>query len=418
MTAVLEVDPERVISDLRELAALTGDAAGAQRLAWTAGWERARELVAGRCAEVGVAGVRDRAANLWFVLEGDRPGMLVAGSHLDSVPDGGWLDGALGVLAGVELLRAAARGSREELPSLAVVDWADEEGARFGRSLFGSSAAAGELDAGELAVLRDADGVSAAQALGAYGVDLGGALAEGGLLGAASAYIELHIEQGPVLEAASLPVAAVDGTVGIARDVLRFEGQAAHAGTTPMGARRDAFLAAAEAALAIERAARARGATATCGRVELEPGVATAVPGAASLWVDLRHRDARELAALRAEVLGLAEGIAGARRCSVARRAVWSIEPRAFDCGLVELALEACRGQGGLGHTLTSGALHDAAMVAPLVPTAMVLCASVGGLSHTREEDSRPDDLRRGVLAFARLAELAMAQPWESAGSG
>ena len=401
------VQPDRVLADLRALDELTGGPGGARRIAWTDTWRRARGMLESRAAEIGLSSKADRAGNLWTFLRGKSDEVVVVGSHLDSVPAGGWLDGALGVFAGLELLRTfAAEGTPEK--SLALVDWADEEGARFGRSLVGSSAFTGTLERADLETITDAEGQRAEDVLAANGVDLDALGAPDPLLGRVRAYLELHIEQGPVLERAGVAAAAVTGTIGIERDRLVFDGQSAHAGTTPMADRRDALLAAAESALAVDRLAIEAAARATCGRLDMSPGVPTAVIGHAELYVDLRHDDAPTLARLRDAALMEATRIAQARRCTVRRERVWSIEPRPFDARLVDAAVHACAAVGGGDFSLPSGALHDAAELAPLVPTAMIFCASLRGLSHTPEEDSTPADIACSIEAFELLARSAL----------
>ncbi len=247
MAATPAIDPARVIADLRELAQRTSDEGGAQRLCWGPGWRRAREYLGELLAELGLEPETDEAGNVWARLEGRDPAApaLALGSHLDSVPGGGWLDGALGVMAALGVLRAWAGGEPPPVP-LVLVDWADEEGARFGRSLFGSSAFAGTLEPAEVAGLRDADGRPLADVLAEDGVELAQAPQCAARREGLGAYLELHIEQGPVMEAQGLRAAAVTGCAGVERLRLEFRGQAAHAGTTPMGARRDAMLAAAD----------------------------------------------------------------------------------------------------------------------------------------------------------------------------
>src|SRR5438128_11179251 len=208
----MSLDPSRTVAELRELQELTGDDNGAQRVAWTETWERAREWLRAKVAGTGAEATVDAAGNQWFTLRGVSDRAVLIGGHIDSVPNGGWLDGALNVVAGVEVLRRiAADGS----PPVTVrpVNWADEEGARFGRSLFGSSAAAGSMaDQDELRARRDADGVALPDALRAHGVELDGALEARAQLENAAAYLELHIEQGPVLESLDLPLGVVLGT--------------------------------------------------------------------------------------------------------------------------------------------------------------------------------------------------------------
>src|SRR5881398_3814532 len=265
----MPLDPARTVAELRELQELTGDENGAQRVAWTDTWVRAREWLGEKLAGLPLELAEDEAANQWWTLRGDSDRAVLIGGHIDSVPNGGWLDGCLNVMAGVEVLRRLAEEGRPAV-TVRLVNWADEEGARFGRSLFGSSAAAGSMaDQDELRKLRDAEGVSLPDAVGAYGVDLDRALDARSQLESAAAYLELHIEQGPVLESMHLPLGVVLGTFGVERSRITWTGQAAHAGSTPMDKRRDALAGAAKLALAIRDIARetADGAVCTCGGV-------------------------------------------------------------------------------------------------------------------------------------------------------
>jgi hydantoinase/carbamoylase family amidase len=401
------IDASRVIADLRELARRTSDDRGAQRLAWSDTWREARSFLEELLAEIGVEPALDPAANLWARPEGADPGApaLAVGSHLDSVPDGGWLDGALGVMAGVGALRAWAEAPPAR--PLLLVDWADEEGARFGRSLFGSSAWTGTFDPSELESVRDAAGLAAGEVLASEGVDLAGL---GAPLGERpGAYLELHIEQGPVLEAEGHPVSAVAGCAGVERHRLRFHGQASHAGTTPMDARSDPGLVAFETALAVERIARRHYGVGTTGALALRPGIPTAVPGTAELVVDLRHCDSGELEAMLDEVLAFAREASDARGCEASDEEVWRIEPIPFDPELVRLATEVARKAGGRAEALTSGALHDAAEVARVLPAAMIFCPSRGGLSHAAAEDTGEAELTIAIEAFGDLVARAIS---------
>ncbi len=406
---VAGLDPARVLANLDALERRTGGPAGARRLAWTETWQAARELLRAKAQEAGLSVHVDRVANLWVSLPGASDDLVVLGSHLDSVPNGGRLDGALGVFGGLEVLRAIAASGQTPAKSLALVDWADEEGARFGRSLVGSSAFTGTLERDQLSDLSDVDGRRASDVLAEAGVDLGSLGQADPMLARIRAYLELHIEQGPILERASVPIAAVSGTIGISRDRLTFAGQTAHAGPTPMETRHDAFLAAAECAVAAERIAVDSGGRATCGRIDLSPGVPTAVAGVADLYVDLRHEQAAVLAAMHEGLRRAATAIAEARGCQLSREYVWSIEPRPFDATLVAAARAACGAVSGSEMTVVSGALHDAGELAPIVPTAMIFCASQGGLSHCPEEASRPADLLMSVHALGRLTMAALA---------
>lgn len=406
------LDPSRVVRNLEELRALTGDEDGAQRVAWTETWARARAWLAEGLADLPLEVERDAAGNDWYTLRGESDRAVLIGGHLDSVPNGGWLDGCLNVLAGAEVLRRIAG---EGTPSVTVrlVDWADEEGARFGRSLFGSSAAAGSMsDQDELRRLADRDGVSLADAVGAFGVDLDRALEARAQLQSAAAYLELHIEQGPVLESLDLPLGAVLGTFGVERHRITWTGQAAHAGSTPMDKRRDALAGAAKLALTIRDIARETGdgAVCTCGGVTCRPGIVTSVVETAEQLLDQRHLDADRLAWMLARARDLSESFAREERLDVAWERVWSIEPILFDPHLIDLADEAIREVAGTSHRLPSGPLHDAAEVARAgVPTVMVFVQSLRGLSHTKLEDTHAEHLELSVAALDRLADRTIA---------
>jgi N-carbamoyl-L-amino-acid hydrolase len=407
------LDPARAVAELKELRELTGDENGAQRVAWTETWERARGWLREKLAGLPLEDEIDEAGNQWWTLKGDSDRAVLVGGHIDSVPNGGWLDGALNVVAGVEVVRRLAE---EGSPATTVrlVNWADEEGARFGRSLFGSSAAAGSMaDQAELRERRDAEGVSLPDAVGAYGIDLDRALEARSQLEGAAAYLELHIEQGPVLESLELPLGVVLGTFGVERHQVTFRGQAAHAGSTPMDKRRDALAGAAKLELEIREIASrvGDGAVCTMGGVVTKPGIVTSVVETAECLLDQRHLDATRLA----EMLGNAE--AASRRFAqeedvdVEWERIWNIEPILFDEELISLADEAIREVAGESHRLPSGPLHDAAEVARAgVPTVMLFVQSLRGLSHTKLEDTKEEHLELSVQALDRLADKTIAR--------
>ncbi|MGE5689123.1 MAG: Zn-dependent hydrolase [Pseudomonadota bacterium] len=412
----MALQPSRTVDELRELRALTGDEDGAQRVAWTDTWERGREWLRGKLDGLPLEVERDPAGNQWFTLRGASDRELLIGGHMDSVPNGGWLDGCLNVLAGVEVLRRIAA---EGTPPVTVrlVDWADEEGARFGRSLFGSSAASGTMaDQDELRQLHDRDGMALPDALRAHGIDLDAALDARSQLANAAAYLELHIEQGPVLESMDLPLGAVIGTFGVERSRFTWRGQAAHAGSTPMDQRRDALAGAAKLALEIrEIAARAGGgAVCTSGGVVTRPGIVTSVVETAEQLLDQRHMDADTLAAMLREAREAADRFAAEERIEVEWERIWNIQPILFDDELVAMAEESILEVAGTSHRLPSGPLHDAAEVARAgVPTVMVFVQSLRGLSHTKLEDTKPEHLELAVQALDRLASKAI--PWVAA---
>jgi N-carbamoyl-L-amino-acid hydrolase len=413
------LDPKRAVAELKELRELTGDEDGAQRVAWTETWERAREWLRGKLAQTGAAETIDAAGNQWFTLAGESERAVVIGGHLDSVPNGGWLDGALNVVAGAEVLRRIAADGTP-LVSVRLVSWADEEGARFGRSLFGSSAAAGSMaDQDELRELVDASGVRLPDALGEHGVDLDRALDARSELGSAAAYLELHIEQGPVLESLGLPLGVVLGTFGVERHRITWRGQAAHAGSTPMDSRRDALAGAAKLALEIREIARRAGGGAVCtsGNVVCRPGIVTSVVETAEQLLDQRDLGAERLAAMLAEAKASSERFAEEERIDVEWEKIWSIEPILFDDTLVGFCEEAIREVAGAAHRLPSGPLHDAAEVARAgVPTVMMFVQSLRGLSHTKVEDTKEDHLELSVAALDRLA--AKTVDWVASGGG
>ncbi len=408
----MTLDPNRVIRDLNELRALTGDAAGAQRVAWTPVWARARDWYRAKLAELPVAVETDAAANIWATLPGRDARALLIGSHLDSVPNGGWLDGCFGVICGLEVLRRinAAFAGRPPV-TVRLIDWADEEGARFGRSLFGASAAAGRLNAEWVNRLVDKDGVRLPDAVGEYGVRIDSAEQARTQLEHAAAYLETHIEQGPVLESLGLPLGAVIGCFGIERHALTFTGQAAHAGATPMPLRRDAFVAAARFAVEAREIGRASGGgVCTTGRVQNTPGVPTAVAGETLITLDQRHIDAAALARMNAAAREASARIAREEGVAVAWSTIYQSPVQPFDARLIDACDAAIREvNDGVSHRLPSGPGHDAIEMAWAgVPTAMLFVQSLRGLSHCKEEDTRLDHLALAVRAFDRLVDKAM----------
>jgi N-carbamoyl-L-amino-acid hydrolase len=402
-------DGARVVAMLRRLAELSSDEAGAQRVAWTDVWQKARAFLREQLRGLPVTIQTDAAGNQWARLPGGGSGVVIIGSHLDSVPDGGWLDGAYGVMCAVEVLRTLAAAG--PLPcTLALVEWADEEGARFGHSLFGSSAVAGTLNVAEVRELADARGLRLGDVVAGHGVDLDrldGARQE---IRGARAYLEAHIEQGPVLDREGLPLSAVSGTVGVERHRVIFCGQTAHSGATPMDMRRDAFLAAAATALAVrESAVRHRG-VGTVGAARLRPGIVTAVAGETAILVDQRHPDAGALAAMLGEARRASEEAARAEGCAVRWEPVFRTHPQPFADGLVDVVRAACTELTGQERVLPSWALHDATPMARTVPTAMLFTSSTRGISHAREEDTPEEHLRLGVEAFYRAVCRVIAR--------
>ena len=413
----MPLDPARTVAELRELRELTGDDDGAHRVAWTDTWEQARAWLRGKLDELPLEHEIDEAGNQWWTLPGDSERAVLIGGHIDSVPNGGWLDGCLNVLAGVEVLRRIAEEGTPRV-TVRLVDWADEEGARFGRSLFGSSAASGTMaDQEEIRNRVDADGVRWEDALREHGVELDRALDARSQLEGAAAYLELHIEQGPVLESMELPLGAVLGTFGVERHRITWRGQAAHAGSTPMDQRRDALAGAAKLALELRTIAKSvgDGAVMTSGGVVTKPGIVTSVVETAEQLLDMRHLDAGKLAAMNRAAREASERFAAEERIEVEWERIWEIEPILFHPELVEFADEAIREVAGASHKLPSGPLHDAAEPARVgIPTVMLFVQSLRGLSHTKLEDTKPEHLELSVRALDALAAKTIA--WVAAG--
>jgi N-carbamoyl-L-amino-acid hydrolase len=410
------MNAQRVIADLRELAARTSTPDGAQRLAWGPVWRDAREWFKGKIAELGLRIDTDSAGNNWVTLPGASSRTVIVGSHLDSVPNGGWLDGCLGVAAALEALRMRA-GTTPPV-TLKLVDWADEEGARFGRSLLGSAAAAGELKIDDVRELKDRQGTRLVDALAENGVALDRMLDARTELQRidARAYLELHIEQGPVLESMQKATGVVLGTFGVERHMIRFTGQAAHSGSTPIPMRRDAFLAAAQTALACReiglrhsRPTPGDGVVCTVGVVNVEPKIVTAVPGVCEISLDQRALNADVLAAMLADAKAASEKAAKENHVSVEWRELWKINPRPFDPALIRLCEEAVREETGDAPRLPSGPLHDAAEMAPHMPVVMMFAYSSNGLSHCKEEDTPAPHLEASIRAYLRLVDKTIA---------
>jgi allantoate deiminase len=403
-----------VIANLKELAAATSTADGAQRLAWGPVWRDARRWFAGKLSNLGLQATTDAAGNNWVKVPGESERTVIIGGHLDSVPNGGWLDGALGVTAGLEALSLFS--GRRPPVTLAVVDWADEEGARFGRSLLGSSAAGGSLNVEDVRGLVDKQGTRLVDALRENGVELDRVLDAHRTLKKidARAYLELHIEQGPVLESMNKPTGVVLGTFGVERHMLRFVGQAAHSGSTPIPMRRDAFLAAAQTALECREIARRHsrpgaGVVCTVGVVKTEPGIVTAVPGVCEISLDQRALDPATLRQMLADARAASERAARENDVACEWRNLWRIEPRPFDPRLIELCAESVREVTGDAPRLPSGPLHDAAEMVPHMPVVMMFAYSSNGLSHCKEEDTPEPYLEQTIEAFLRLVQKTVA---------
>ena len=403
------LQPARTLSELKELRSLTGNAEGAQRVAFTPTWVAARNWLKAKLAELPVVIHQDAGGNLWATLKGKSERELLIGGHIDSVPNGGWLDGCLNVVAGLEVLRRFAEQGTPDV-TIRLVDWSDEEGARFGRSLFGSSATSGSLKPDEVRHLTDKDGISLPDALQLVGIDLERATDARHELKNAAAYLELHIEQGPVLESLGLPMGVVLGTFGVERHLIRFTGQAAHSGSTPMDQRKDALAGVSRLHLAIREIADRHGGVCTVGRVTTKPGIVTAVAGEAEMTLDQRHLRAETLADMYREAVNASKEIAIEEKIEVRWEKTWAIQPFLFHPELIDFGDQAILEICGISHRLPSGPLHDAAEVCRTgVPTVMLFVQSLRGISHNKIEDTKVEHLEMSVRALDALADKTVA---------
>ncbi|HEY5779288.1 MAG TPA: hydantoinase/carbamoylase family amidase, partial [Terrimicrobiaceae bacterium] len=383
---------------------------GAQRVAFTAPWAKARTWLKAKLEELPVHIQRDEAGNVWTTLRGASGQALLIGGHMDSVPNGGWLDGCLNLLAGVEILRRInAQYAGKPPATVRLVDWADEEGARFGMSLFGSSACSGFIDMEEARRLKDKDGIALIDALAEHGIAFERVKESGKQLQTAAAYIELHVEQGPVLLDLELPLGAVLGTYGVERHAITFRGQAAHSGSTPMNKRRDAFLAAAKMSPEIYQIADRHGGVCTIGSCTTAPGIVTSVVEECRIALDQRHLDAEALSGMLKDARAASERFAAEGNVSVSWERLMRIDPIPFDDDLLAFCDEAIRETCGTVHRMPSGPLHDAAEVARAgIPTVMMFAQSLHGISHNKIEDTKEEHIEAAVIAFDKLADKAM----------
>lgn len=401
---------KRVVADLKELSALTSTQDGAQRVAWTPTWQIARNWFAEKATEAGAIVSIDQAGNSWAKIEGQVKEAVVVGSHLDCVPDGGWLDGALGVVVALEALRRYGRAGEKPYKTLYAVSWADEEGARFGSSLMGSSACTGSLNIDEIKNRIDNEGVSLVEALAKYNVSLET------MLEARDSFrdknitsaLELHIEQGPVLESKGKSVACVYGVTGVERYQITFEGQPAHAGSFPTLMRQDAFLAAAQSALAFKEIALKYNGVCTVGKVRVYPDVVTIFPGTCVMSLDQRSIDKETLEKMFEEAKLVSEKAAADQGVTVKWEKIYATPPTQFDTQLNTLCKLAVEEETGEDTSMFSGPLHDAVEMAKVVPTTMMFAMSEGGLSHCKEENTNDQSLEIAIRAFLRLVEKTL----------
>jgi hydantoinase/carbamoylase family amidase len=390
-----------VAASLEELARIGGDAAGGvTRVAWSDELFAAYAWAGERMRELGLEVEIDEAGNLFARWQAGSGKAVLVGSHLDTVPAGGRFDGAFGVVAAVHAVRLLQQDGFEPARPLWIVAFMDEEGTRFNAALFGSRAYAGE-DVGQFGDRVDAAGTTLRDAMRAAGYDLG-CVGEAARIDEVGAYLELHIEQGPVLAADGLDLGVVTSIVGLRGYRVRLHGEANHAGTTPMRLRRDAFAAAARIALELREFARSReGVTSNVGKVAVAPGGANVVPGLADFTIDVRATTAETIRELERVVEETVRRIAGEEGVEAELEQTFALEPLELDAGLVDAVERAAASEGANFTRLPSGAGHDAMVVGRHVPAAMIFVPSRGGISHSPEEYTHPSQLEVGMRVLA-----------------
>lgn len=396
---------KKIIADLKELAALTSDAKGAQRVAWTPVWQKAVAWFKQKMLAAGAEVWLDTAGNVWAKFAGENADAIVIGSHIDSVPDGGWLDGALGVVAGMGIGAYALAGQKPK-NTLYVVGWVDEEGITFGKSCLGSGICAGSVTTSDLLPLKNKSGKDFAAVLQENGLDAK-KLAKAHTAFASlsvKAYLELHIEQAPLLAMAKKSVACVYGVCGCHRQYITFRGQQGHCGS-PVALRRDAFIAAAQATLDFREIALKYDSYCTVGNVELYPNVPTISPGCCRISLDQRCIDPQSFAEMVSQAQQACQKRAKENNLEVDFEELWHKEPILFDAQLVADCKDAVAAQVGEEHSMYSGPLHDAVEMNKVVPTIMMFAQSDPGISHCKEEDTPLPALEEAICAFIRLAE-------------
>jgi hydantoinase/carbamoylase family amidase len=393
--------PATVMGSLEELAKIGGEPSdGVTRVAWSSELFAAYTWVGDRMRELGLDVEIDEAGNLIGRWDTGSGAPVVVGSHLDTVPSGGRLDGVLGVVAAVHAVALLQREGFEPSRPVWIVAFMDEEGTRFDAALFGSRAFAGH-DLTAIGDRTDLAGTTLRDAMDRQGHALE-RTGEARRIGEIGAYLELHIEQGPVLEAAGVQIGVVTSIVGLRGYRVRLRGQANHAGTTPMHMRRDAFIGAARIAVELRDVARRRDdMTANVGKVAVSPGGANVVPGVADFTIDVRAPTAEGVAELERVVRETVSRIARDEGLEFELEPTYLLEPLELDPMLVDTVERAAAEEGASSRRMPSGAGHDAMVIGRHVPAAMIFVPSRGGISHSPDEYSSPDEVELGMRVLA-----------------
>jgi allantoate deiminase len=390
-------------ADLEEAARIGADDGGVSRFAWTPELARANEWLVGRLQELGLETEIDAAGNVLGRWEEGEGTAVLVGSHLDTVPRGGRFDGALGVLAAIEVVRTLKREGVSLRRPLWIVSFNDEEGSRFQTGMLGSRAFIGDLDPEDWR----RRGVADAMASGGFDFErLGDAKA----VDRVGAYLELHIEQGPVLEQEGLDVGIVSGIAGLLGFRVRLTGEANHAGTTPMASRRDALAGAARIVLELRDEARSRGdMTANVGILTVAPGGFNVIPGTAEFTIDARAGDADAFARAEKFVRDTLERVAAEEQLELEVAETHRKPPTPLDLELQELLARGAAAEGAMARSMPSGAGHDAMILAKHVPAAMLFVPSRAGISHSPDEYTSPEQCELGARVLARAVRVLVA---------
>jgi beta-ureidopropionase / N-carbamoyl-L-amino-acid hydrolase len=410
---VSDINGERLLADLRTLSAIGGQAdGGVDRLAWSEADLAARRWFAERIREAGLEARVDAALNVFGHLPGRADPRLLTGSHLDSVPSGGRLDGAYGAVAGLEVLRTMVESRDQHAARVEVVGFADEEGVRFNTGLIGSLALIGELDLDKLREGRDWQGVPIRQVIASAGREVDRMVDAQQHLPSIAAFLELHIEQGPRMEADGAELAVVTGIVGVLRERVRVIGTQNHAGTTPFRLRHDAGRAAARAAAGLRELVQGidQDAVANIGVMQFEPGGVNVIPGRASFTLEVRHLEEPVVRRIVETFNTNLERICAEEGCRSETDQLSWVPPARMDGEQMDLLETACRELGRKPARLWSGAGHDAAILARRVPTGMLFVPSIGGLSHSPQENTSDEHLVLGARALLRGVRSAAAR--------
>jgi N-carbamoyl-L-amino-acid hydrolase len=408
-----DINAERLLGDLRALSAIGGLAdGGVDRLAWSDADLAGRRWFSERIQEAGLEARLDAALNVFGHVPGAAGPFLLTGSHLDSVPNGGRLDGAYGCVAALEVLRSLVESADPIAQRVEVVGFSDEEGVRFATGLIGSLALAGELDVARLRQAQDWRGLPIDQVLAAAGREVDRLADAQQHLDSIATFLELHIEQGPRMEAAGIDLAVVTGIVGVHRQRILVIGEQNHAGTTPLPLRHDAGRAAARAVAGLYELVRSIDgeAVANVGFMQFEPGGVNVVPGRASFTVEVRHLDEAIVRRIVDAFVESLRKICSEEGCHMDAELLSWVPPAAMDPAQIGTLEQACHDVGREPGRLWSGAGHDAAVLARHVPTGMLFVPSVGGVSHSPRETTSDEHLVLGARALLRAVQRCAAR--------